>query len=142
MRRWAAWLGRGVAKAGFGVVIWPTLATTGAAIGLSPVTGLPLAMARILAESWLALRATPLPVDRRFRVLHFISSSLRSLAHGGNDAHKTMEIITVLLLSQARLTGGFHVPLSVALSCPTAMARARCAAAGASCAPLARELRT
>ena len=115
-------VGAGVAKAGFGAVVWPGLATIGAAIVLSPVTGLLLAMGLILAVSWLAVRSTPFAVDRRFRVLQFVSSSLLSLAHGGNDAQKTMGIITVLLLSQGRLTGGFHVPLWVVLSCQTAMA--------------------
>jgi PiT family inorganic phosphate transporter len=45
-----------------------------------------------------------------------------SLAHGGNDAQKTMGIITVLLYSQGRLKGGFHVPFWVVLSCQAAMA--------------------
>ena len=79
-------------------------------------------MALVLAVSWLAVRATPFAVDRRFRVLQFVSSSLLSLAHGGNDAQKTMGIITVLLYSQGRLAGGFPVPLWVVLSCQAAMA--------------------
>ena len=76
----------------------------------------------MLAAAWLAVRSTPFAVDRRFRVLQFVSSALLSLAHGGNDAQKTMGIITVLLYSQGLLTGGFHVPLWVVLSCQSAMA--------------------
>jgi PiT family inorganic phosphate transporter len=45
-----------------------------------------------------------------------------SLAHGGNDAQKTMGIITALLYSQGMLTGEFHVPFWVVLSCQAAMA--------------------
>ena len=115
-------VGAGMAKAGPGAVIWSGLETIGSAIVLSPLTGLLLAMALVLAVSWLAIRSTPFAVDRRFRILQFVSSSMLSLAHGGNDAQKTMGIITVLLYSQGRLPGGFHVPLWVVLSCQSAMA--------------------
>ena len=115
-------VGAGIAKAGLGAVIWGGLGVIGSAIVLSPLIGLLLAMALVLAVSWLAVRSPPFAVDRRFRVLQFVSSSLLSLAHGGNDAQKTMGIITVLLYSQGRLSGGFHVPLWVVLSCQTAMA--------------------
>jgi PiT family inorganic phosphate transporter len=115
-------VGAGVAKAGPTVIIWRGLDTIGAAIVLSPLTGLLLAMTLVLAVSWLAVRSTPFAVDRRFRVLQFVSSSMLSLAHGGNDAQKTMGIITVLLYSQGMLGGTFHVPFWVVLSCQGAMA--------------------
>ena len=107
-------LGAAMAKAGPAAVIWGGVAIIGSAIVLSPLIGLLLAMLLVLATSWLAVRATPFAVDRRFRVLQFISSALLSLAHGGNDAQKTMGIITVLR--------AFHVPLWVILSCQSAMA--------------------
>ncbi len=115
-------VGAAVAKAGPGVVIWRGLGTIGAAIVLSPLIGLLLAMLLMLAVTWIFVRSTPFAVDRRFRVLQFVSSSLLSLAHGGNDAQKTMGIITVLLYSQGLLSGAFHVPLWVVLSCQAAMA--------------------
>jgi PiT family inorganic phosphate transporter len=115
-------VGAAMAKAGPGVVIWRGLGTIGAAIVLSPVMGLLLAMTLILGVTWTFVRSTPFAVDRRFRVLQFVSSALLSLAHGGNDAQKTMGIITVLLYSQGLLTGAFHVPLWVVLSCQAAMA--------------------
>jgi PiT family inorganic phosphate transporter len=115
-------VGAGVAKAGLTAIVWSGLGTIGSAIVLSPLTGLVLAMMLVLAVSWLAVRSTPFAMDRRFRVLQFVSSSLLSLAHGGNDAQKTMGIITVLLYSQGLLTGDFHVPLWVVLSCQSAMA--------------------
>jgi PiT family inorganic phosphate transporter len=89
---------------------------------LSPLIGLLLAMILVVVTSWLAVRSTPFAVDKRFRHLQFLSSSLLSLAHGGNDAQKTMGIITVLLYSQGLLSGEFHVPFWVVLSCQTAMA--------------------
>ena len=58
----------------------------------------------------------------RFRYLQFVSASLYSLGHGGNDAQKTMGIIAVLLFSQGHLGSEFHVPLWVVLTCQAAMA--------------------
>jgi PiT family inorganic phosphate transporter len=115
-------IGAGLAKAGSAAVVWGGVGVIGAAIVLSPLLGLVLAMTLVLGTSWLAVRSRPFAVDRRFRVLQFVSSALLSLAHGGNDAQKTMGIITVLLYSQGLLTGGFHVPLWVVLSCQSAMA--------------------
>jgi PiT family inorganic phosphate transporter len=115
-------VGAGIAKAGTIAVVWGGVGIIGSAIVLSPLIGLLLAMLLVLVTSWLAVRSTPFAVDRRFRVLQFVSSSLLSLAHGGNDAQKTMGIITVLLYSQGLLSGGFHVPLWVVLSCQAAMA--------------------
>jgi PiT family inorganic phosphate transporter len=115
-------VGAAVAKAGPGAVIWQGLGTIGAAIVLSPMIGMLLALTLTVLVTWIFARSTPFAVDRRFRVLQFISSSLLSLAHGGNDAQKTMGIITVLLYSQGHLTGSFHVPLWVVLSCQAAMA--------------------
>jgi PiT family inorganic phosphate transporter len=115
-------IGAGMAKAGPGGILWHGLDTVGMAIVLSPAIGLVLAMTLMLATTWLSVRSTPLAVDRRYRGLQLISSSLISLGHGGNDAQKTMGIIAVLLASQGRLSGGFHVPLWVVLSCQAAMA--------------------
>jgi PiT family inorganic phosphate transporter len=115
-------IGAGIAKAGPGAIVWHGVGVIGAAIVLSPMIGLLFAMALVLATTWLAVRATPFAVDSRFRVLQFVSSSLLSLAHGGNDAQKTMGIITALLYAQGRLSGEFHVPFWVVLSCQSAMA--------------------
>ncbi|MBV9654159.1 MAG: inorganic phosphate transporter [Acetobacteraceae bacterium] len=115
-------VGAGIAKAGVASVIWSGLTVIGVAIVLSPLMGAILTLCLVLAVSWLSIRATPFAVDRRFRHLQILSSSLLSLAHGGNDAQKTMGIITVLLYSQGRLSGGFHVPFWVVLSCQAAMA--------------------
>ncbi len=111
-----------MAKAGPIAVVWSGVGIIGSAIVLSPLIGFLLAMTLVLATSWLAVRSTPFAVDRRFRILQFVSSSLLSLAHGGNDAQKTMGIITVLLYSQGLLSGSFHVPFWVVLSCQGAMA--------------------
>ena len=96
-------LGAGLAKAGSAVVVWGGLSKTIAAIILSPLLGFVLAMVLVLIVSWIFAKSTPFAVDRWFRMLQFISASLYSLGHGGNDAQKTMGIIAVLLYSQGLL---------------------------------------
>jgi inorganic phosphate transporter, PiT family len=68
---------------------------------LSPLTGFVLALVLILTVSWIFVRQTPFAVDNTFRTLQFVSASLYSLGHGGNDAQKTMGIIAVLLYRRA-----------------------------------------
>ncbi|HWN48706.1 MAG TPA: inorganic phosphate transporter [Xanthobacteraceae bacterium] len=114
-------VGAGTAKAGIGAIVWPGLGKTSAAIVLSPFVGFLLALALVLAVSWLFVRQTPYAVDRTFRIWQFVSASLYSLGHGGNDAQKTMGIIAVLLYSQGHLGAKFHVPFWVVLTCQAAM---------------------
>ena len=114
-------IGAGTAKAGLSAVVWSGVGKTAAAIVLSPMLGLILALVLVLIVTWTSVRKTPLQVDRRYRKLQLVSASLYSLGHGGNDAQKTMGIIAVLLYSQGLLGGQFHVPLWVVLSCQTAM---------------------
>jgi PiT family inorganic phosphate transporter len=115
-------LGAGVAKAGIGAIVWSGVLKTSAAIVLSPATGFILALALVLAVSWLFIRSTPFAVDRTFRIMQFASASLYSLGHGGNDAQKTMGIIAVLLYSQGTLGSEFYVPFWVVISCQLALA--------------------
>ncbi len=115
-------VGAGWAKAGFHAVVWSGLNKTIAAIFLSPAIGFLLALVLILIVSWIFVRQTPFAVDRSFRFLQFVSASLYSLGHGGNDAQKTMGIIAILLFSQGHLGSTFYVPLWVVLSCQSAMA--------------------
>ncbi|MGN6460757.1 MAG: inorganic phosphate transporter [Pseudolabrys sp.] len=115
-------VGAGIAKAGFGVIVWHGLLPTILAIFASPMVGFLLGLMLILLLSWLFIRSTPFAVDSNFRRLQFVSASLYSLGHGGNDAQKTMGIIAVLLYSQGYLNGEFHVPFWVVISCQAAMA--------------------
>jgi inorganic phosphate transporter, PiT family len=115
-------LGAGTAKAGSVAIVWKGVLMTTGAIFLSPMFGFLLALALVLATSWIFVRKTPLAVDRTFRVLQFGSASLYSLGHGGNDAQKTMGIIAGLLFAQGHLGGQFYVPLWVVLGCQAAMA--------------------
>jgi PiT family inorganic phosphate transporter len=115
-------VGAGLAKTGFDAVVWSGLIKTASAIFLSPAIGFFLALILILIVSWIFVRQTPFAVDRTFRVMQFLSASLYSLGHGGNDAQKTMGIIAVLLYSQGYLGGDFYVPFWVVITCQSAMA--------------------
>lgn len=115
-------IGAGTAKAGSAAVVLAGVAKTAGAIVMSPMMGLFLAMLIVLAIAWIFARFTPSAVDGIFRKLQLVSAAMYSLGHGGNDAQKTMGIITVLLYSQGVLTGEFHVPLWVVLACQAAMA--------------------
>ncbi len=115
-------LGAGLAKAGLSAAVWSGLLKTLLAIVLSPLVGFLLALVLVAIVSWASVRSTPFAVDRAFRVLQFVSASLYSLGHGGNDAQKTMGIIAVLLYSQGYLGSEFSVPFWVVISCQAAMA--------------------
>jgi PiT family inorganic phosphate transporter len=114
-------VGAGIAKAGFTAIVWNGLTKTVAAIFLSPMTGVVLALLLVLIASWTFLRATPAFGDGVFRKLQFVSASLYSLGHGGSDAQKTMGIIAVLLYSHGMTGGEFKVPFWVVIACQAAM---------------------
>jgi len=62
--------------------------------------------------------------EREFRWGQVGSSSMVALAHGTNDAQKTMGIISLALIANGSISGGpnFHVPDWVVVSCATAIA--------------------
>jgi len=114
--------GAAVAKGGVGSLVAAGFLKTTAAIVLSPLLGLILGALLMLAVSWMFSRTTPQRVDRWFRRLQFVSASLYSLGHGGNDAQKTMGIIWMLLIA-ADVTGPKDpLPFWVVMACQSAMA--------------------
>ena len=62
--------------------------------------------------------------ERGFRWAQVASSSMVALAHGTNDAQKTMGVISLALIANGNLSGGdnFSVPDWVVVSCATAIA--------------------
>jgi PiT family inorganic phosphate transporter len=62
--------------------------------------------------------------EREFRWLQVASSSMVALAHGTNDAQKTMGVISLALIANGSLQGGanFTVPTWVVVICATAIA--------------------
>ena len=114
--------GAAVAKSGVGSLVASGFIKTTAAIVLSPLLGLVLGALLMLAVSWMFSRTTPRRVDRWFRRLQFVSASLYSLGHGGNDAQKTMGIIWMLLISADAIGPKDPLPFWVVMACQSAMA--------------------
>jgi inorganic phosphate transporter, PiT family len=113
--------GAAVAKAGWGAVIASGWTKTLLFIVLAPLMGLALGLLLTIALTWILRRWSPFRLDKLFRRLQLVSAGLYSLGHGGNDAQKTMGIITGLLVASGRLSH-FAVPLWVILLSHAAIA--------------------
>jgi PiT family inorganic phosphate transporter len=113
--------GAAVAKAGFAAILWGGWSKTLLFIVLAPLIGMVLGLALTILVTWIFRRWRPSKLDRLFRRLQLVSAGLYSLGHGGNDAQKTMGIITGLLVASGKLKD-FHVPLWVILISHAAIA--------------------
>lgn len=71
---------------------------------LSPLFGMLLGFAMMIAVYWIFHKVSIKKVDRGFRIGQLFSAAAYSLGHGGNDAQKTMGIITIVLVSGGFLT--------------------------------------
>jgi PiT family inorganic phosphate transporter len=67
-------------------------------------------------------RERPGPVARGFRFGQVISGGMLALAHGTNDAQKTMGVITLALIANGSLSESSGVPFWVVVSAATAIA--------------------
>ena len=93
--------GSALAKAGAaGITFGQKWAQTLGFIALSPTLGAAGGFALMVLVLNVFRRARPANVDRVFRRGQLLSSALLSLAHGGNDAQKTMGVIVGLLASR------------------------------------------
>jgi PiT family inorganic phosphate transporter len=114
--------GAAIVKAGsFGVILLSGWTKTLLFIVLAPLIGLVFGFFLMVAVTWIVRRWRPSRVDRQFRKLQLLSAAAYSLGHGGNDAQKTMGIITGLLVASGYLTK-FEVPLWVILLSQAAIA--------------------
>ena len=110
--------GAAIARAGWAAIEWGTKwIQTLSFIVVSPVVGLLAGFLLMVIVYWIFQRMAPARVDRFFRVAQLMSSAMLSLAHGGNDAQKTMGIIVGLLVTvepllrvQTGFLGSLHVP--------------------------------
>ena len=98
-------------------------------IVLSPLIGMLLGFALMVIVHWIFRRVSPSRVDKIFRRGQLFSAAAFSLGHGGNDAQKTMGIITAVLTAggiwgmQYGPNGSLPpIPLSVVLSAHAAIA--------------------
>jgi PiT family inorganic phosphate transporter len=113
--------GAAVAKAGFAAILWGGWVKTLIFIVVAPLMGLTLGFSLMVSVTWIFRRWAPFKLDHLFRRLQLVSAGLYSLGHGGNDAQKTMGIITGLLVSGGYLEK-FEVPLWVILISHAAIA--------------------
>ena len=92
--------GAAVARAGIGGLLWGRKwIETLSAIALSPLFGMLIGFALMALVFNLFQKVTPRRIDKLFRPGQLISSAWLSLAHGTNDAQKTMGIIVGLLVA-------------------------------------------
>ena len=126
--------GAAVARAGWDAITWGTKwIQTLSFIVVSPLVGALAGFILMVIVYWVFQKMAPARVDRFFRVAQLASSALLSLAHGGNDAQKTMGIIVGLLVAvrplMATQTGWAHhlylatdnIPLWVEMGAYTAI---------------------
>jgi PiT family inorganic phosphate transporter len=93
--------GAALAKAGLlGITFGRKWIETLSAIALSPLLGALMGFLLMVTVFNLFRRATPHRVDKVFRPGQLLSSALLSLAHGSNDAQKTMGIVVGLLATR------------------------------------------
>jgi PiT family inorganic phosphate transporter len=91
--------GSGLAKGGLAAITWGTKWNqTLSAIIVSPLLGGMVAMVLMFSVIWLFHRVRASRAERFFRIGQLGSSAFLSLAHGSNDAQKTMGIIMALLV--------------------------------------------
>lgn len=95
----------------------------------SPMIGLVLGFVLMVAVYWIFHRRTPAQVDKLFRRGQLLSAAAYSLGHGGNDAQKTMGIVTAVLATGGlfKLQMGPHgelpnIPIYVVLAAHAAIA--------------------
>jgi len=113
--------GAAIAKAGSGVIISQGWVKTVAFIFVAPFLGMLLGLLFLVITTRLVHKKHPALINKWARRLQLLSAALYSLGHGGNDAQKTMGIITSLIYSAGWLKT-FHVPLWVVLSAHAAIA--------------------
>jgi inorganic phosphate transporter, PiT family len=113
--------GAAIANAGFGVIIVGGWYKTLIFIALAPIIGIILGYILKVITSWLIRKQSLASVNKWSRVLQLFSAAAYSLGHGGNDAQKTMGIITSLLVAGGVISV-FKIPLWVVLAAQAAIA--------------------
>lgn len=88
---------------------------------LSPIIGFIAGYLFMIAIEWIFRRSKPAFVTKFFSKAQIGSAMLMALNHGGNDAQKSMGVITMALLSSGILST-FSIPIWVKAVCAIAMA--------------------
>jgi inorganic phosphate transporter, PiT family len=88
---------------------------------IAPVLAFVVAGIAILVCYRILGRLAPGPVTRGFRLGQLASGGMLALAHGTNDAQKTMGVITLALIANGNLAAGSTVPTWVIVTAATAI---------------------
>ncbi|MGW4490089.1 anion permease [Amycolatopsis sp. NPDC004368] len=108
----ATWVSAGADSVHFGKIVDKVLVPAAA----SPV------IAGVVAAAFTYAVYRLFRKRRGFRIGQIVSASLVSLAHGTNDAQKTMGVITLTLVSAGSLPAGSAPPVWVIISAASALA--------------------
>ncbi|MGO9884587.1 MAG: anion permease [Solirubrobacteraceae bacterium] len=116
-------IGAMIAAVGGSGVKWAGVFTKVIIPGLvAPIAAFAAAGLGIILIYWVLRRRRPGPVRRGFRLGQLVTTSLLSLAHGTNDAQKTMGVITLALVAHGSLSASHaSVPTWVVISAATAI---------------------
>jgi len=90
---------------------------------VAPIVAFAVGASAIILTYRIVARQRPGLVNRGFRLGQIVSGSVLALAHGTNDAQKTMGVITLALIAHGTLDAdNFEVPFWVVVSAATAIA--------------------
>ncbi len=114
----ATWVAAGADAVHFGTVVSKILVPA----VLAPIIAGLVALVGTYLAYRITARADHGTVSTGFKIGQVVSASMVSLAHGTNDAQKTMGIITLTLVTAGTLAPGSAPPFWVILSAGTAIA--------------------
>ena len=114
----ATWVAAGAGAVKFGAVVTKILLPA----VISPILAGLIAMAATYLAYRITARGEDGTVKKGFKYGQIVSASMVALAHGTNDAQKTMGIITLTLITAGALPTGSGPPFWVVLSAGLAIA--------------------
>ncbi|MFN8391819.1 MAG: inorganic phosphate transporter [Bdellovibrionota bacterium] len=119
-------VGAALAKSGVAIVRGEGLLKIVMILVTSPLVGFLLGFLVMVVVFWLCYKTHPKTSAPLFRWLQILSASFMALAHGNNDAQKSMGVITMSLVSFEYISRGadghVSIPQWVVLVCALAMA--------------------
>ncbi len=115
-------LGAAIAHKGIHVLEFSGVSKVLIAIVLSPLLGMFMAVCLLWCVHFIFGKKSSQKKNWVAKIMQLISAAMLSLAHGANDAQKTMGVIAILLFSSGLIGSHFHVPFWVVISCNLVMA--------------------
>jgi len=115
-------IGAALVKAGPTALVAAGISKTLLFIVLSPLLGFILAVLFTNLMFSILKNVDAQKANKRFRKAQLFSAAAYSLGHGGNDAQKTIGIISALLFSAGYIKGAFYVPYWVIIISYSAIA--------------------